>query len=286
MTDTMTVRDIPLDLIILPDWNSRASSVDDKSERAEIESLAVDIKRRGIQTPIEVQDLDDGRFLLTYGNRRYAASKVAGLQTIPAKITAKTSENERRIRNMVENVKRKNLTMFEEARLCAEMRNMGLKNGEIAAELGFSQPKVSNLFGVFSGMPEPIKDEWKKQNPVASFDFLRSIASDKTLDTPEKKMKAWDDAVAEAEEAKEAGKQAGKRGKAKKGDGGGSGRTPVSQKRFDHALMVLSTAKGSPDLPTDTRTWARALLVWITKGRETPPTGIPDVPQKAPKADK
>lgn len=273
----LVVQQIPLGLIVLPEWNSRASAVTDKGERKELEELAASIKLRGVQTPIEVQAMDDGKYLLVFGNRRYAAAEIAGLQHVPCIVTATTTENERRLRNIDENLKRKNLSSFEEARIVAELRKMGMNNQDIAGQVKFSMQKVSNLGVCMEKLPAPILTEWKNNHPVATDTFLRELATDKTYPTPEKKMQAWDEAVAEAADAGKTGKG---RGKAKDKDKGGSAGYPVSQKRLGHCLDALSSKKLTPEIPDETRTWAKALLTFIVQGREVPPTGVPPLPKK------
>lgn len=279
----IVVQQIPLDLLVIPEWNSRASSVEDKAEQKELADLAASVKARGVQTPIEVQAMDDGKYLLVFGNRRVKAARLAGLPHVPSIVTASTTENERRMRNIDENLKRKNLTSYEEARVFAELRKMGLKNPEISSVFGVSAQKVSNLAVCMEKLPPPIISEWKVQNPVATDTFLRELATDKTYPTPEKKMQAWDEAVADAADK---GKTKKGRGKAKDSDKGGSAGYPVSQKRLGHCLDALSSKKLTPELPDETRVWAKALLTFIVQGREVPPTGIPALPKKEPKADK
>lgn len=276
---------IALDLIKLPTWNSRVTEADHKSESAAIEDLAASFKREGQLDPIEVEDNGDGSYLLVFGRRRRAAAIRAGWTEIEATVKPLTNDNERMIRDLIQNVKRKNLTSFEEARACAEMRTKGLKNNEIAGILGFSMQKVSNLGNRYEKLPVPILQEWRAQNPVATDEFLAEISSDKEFPTPEKKMQRWDERVAEIAEA---GKVPGKRGKGKDKDKepAGTAGYPVSQKRLSHVIDALGSKKLTPELSDETRNWARALVAFVIQGRETPPAGIPGLPVKASKEKK
>jgi ParB/RepB/Spo0J family partition protein len=272
-----------------PTWNSRVTDAEkDKSEHAEIVSLAAAMKSSGQLQPIEVEGPDtDGGYILVFGTRRKAAAKLNGWTEIEATIYPISTPAQRMVRNGMENLKRKNLTTFEEARTFSEMRKAGLKNEEIGANFGVSMQKVSNLASRFEKLPEPILAEWKASNPVATDEFLAELQSDKTYPTAEKKMQRWDERAAEVAESEKDGKKAGKRGKGKdkNGDGSGSAGFPVSQKRLGHIINALSNKKGSPDLADDLRVWARALIGFVIQGRETPPTGIPPLPPK-PKKEK
>ena len=269
-----------------PTWNSRVTDAEkDKSEAAAIAELATSLKTNGQLQPIEVEGpTNNGRYILVFGTRRKAAAKVAGWTEIEATINPVSTLSQRMARNGIENLRRKSLTAYEEARTFAELRKVGLKNEEIGANFGISPQKVSNLASRLENLPAPIVEEWKNQNPAATDAFLAELQSNKNYPTAEKKMQRWDERVAEMAEEEAAGKKAGKRGKGKdKADAGGTGSAgfPVSQKRLGHVVAALSNVKGSPDLTTDTRNWARALVAFIIQGRETPPTGIPAMPAKA-----
>lgn len=283
---------IALALIQLPVWNSRVTNAEtDKSEQAEVLTLAESMKVQGQLQPVEVEGpFEGGGYTLVYGTRRRAAALKLGWTEIDATVRPPTDDATRMARNVVENVKRKNLTSYEEARAVQALSDKGLTNGEIANVVGFSSQKVSNLHSRITRLPAPIVEEWKKRNPAATDEFLAEINSDKNFPTAEKKMQRWDERIAEIAAAKEAGQTPGKRGKGKNKDGEGSGSSgyPVSQKRLGHVIDSLASKKLTPELSDDTRNWARALVAFIIQGRETPPTGVPPLPvkMKAEKGDK
>lgn len=278
---------IALAVIKEPAFDSRTSKVTDAEEVAEIKSLAESFKLRGQLQPIEVEEVGDGSFIRVWGRRRIAAAHIAGWTDIEAIVKPLSNDNERMMRNIIENVKRKNLTTYEVARCCAEMRAKGLSNNDIASTLGFSMQKASNLGNRYEKLPAPILEEWKKNNPAATDEFLGEIASDKEYPTAEKKQQRWDERVAEIAAEVAAGKTPGQRGKGKeKGTGGGGQGFPVSQKRLGHCIEALSNAKGSPALSADVRNWARALLQFIVQGRDMPPDGVPALPAPVAKKEK
>jgi ParB/RepB/Spo0J family partition protein len=283
---------IAIESILAPAWNSRLAKTGDAAKRESLKTaeLAASFKAEGQLTPVEVETTETmGQHLLVFGTRRLAAAKLAGWTEIEATVRKPSSEAERRIRNGIENVKRENLTSFEEARLCAALREIGLKNPDIAVKLGFSPQKVSNLAVTFSRLPPPVLKEWEEQNPVATDRFLRDLATEKNYPTPESIMQAWDEKVrqlapqapTEGEEPTETEARApGKRGKGKGGSGTGF---PVDQARLGHLLTVLSSADATPAVAEDVRRWAKHLLDYVVQGKPTPPAGVPPLPAKVNK---
>jgi ParB/RepB/Spo0J family partition protein len=254
------------------------------TEIEETKNLCETLKADGQLQPIEVEEIGNGSYLLIFGNRRRCAAKLAGWTEIEATIRPSSTDNERMIRNILENVKRRNLTSFEEARACAAMRKTGLSLKDVSAKLGFSVPKVSNLAVTFDTLPEPIIKEWRDNNPVATNEFLRDLATDKKYPTAEEKMKAWDERVrvlAERQAEADAGNAPeGEEGETEPGEGSGTSGFPVSQKRIAWLVDVLTSKKGSPDLKDDVRNGYRALVAYVIQQRETPPEGVPPMPVK------
>jgi ParB/RepB/Spo0J family partition protein len=287
---------ISLATLVMPAWNSRLPKIDKKAvqlDSLKTQELSASFLAEGQLTPVEVETTDvPGQHLLVFGTRRVAAAKMAGWDMIEATVRAPSSEAERRVRNGIENVKRENLTSFEEARLCAALRDIGLKNPDIATKLGFSSGKVSNLGRAFERLPAPIKTEWERQNPIATDRFLTDLAAEKNYPTPESIMVAWDDKVrsfkapdaAPAEPGAEPAEERtpGKRGKGK----GGSAKFPVDGARLGYLLEALSVADKSPGVAENVRKWAKHLLDFVVQGKPNPPEGIPPMPAKEGKKAK
>lgn len=80
-----------------------------------IPSLAESIRREGVLTAITVDRRDDGDFDLVAGFRRVAASRLAGLTSIPAVIRDRTGEAERLRRCLAENIEREGLRDLDQA---------------------------------------------------------------------------------------------------------------------------------------------------------------------------
>lgn len=79
-----------------------------------IEELAESIKLLGLIQPITVRPLEDGRYQIISGERRFRASKIAGLQSIPAYIR-KTDDQGMLEMAIVENIQREDLDSIEVA---------------------------------------------------------------------------------------------------------------------------------------------------------------------------
>jgi ParB family chromosome partitioning protein len=101
-----------------------------------LEELAVSIKEVGIIQPITVREIDDGRYQLITGERRYKAARMAGLKKIPSYIRTANDQSMLEMA-LVENIQREDLNavdiaisyqrLLEECNLTQE--NLSLKVG-------------------------------------------------------------------------------------------------------------------------------------------------------------
>lgn len=102
---------LPLDMIKVKAQHREAFE-DEENTLAE---LAASIQVRGVLQPILVRPLPNGNYELIAGERRYRASKMAGLEEIAAYIREMTDEQADDAQ-LAENIQRKNLTQIEEAK--------------------------------------------------------------------------------------------------------------------------------------------------------------------------
>ncbi|MEI7604050.1 MAG: ParB/RepB/Spo0J family partition protein [bacterium] len=101
-----------------------------------IDELAQSISQSGFITPILVNKLKDGKYVLVAGERRLRACKKLGLYEIPA-VIKQLSEIQMMQIAIVENVQRKNLNAIEEAKAYLNMqKRLGFKSEKIASILG------------------------------------------------------------------------------------------------------------------------------------------------------
>lgn len=109
-----------------------------------LNELAESIKSKGVIQPIVVRKLDsvmmtqDGaEYELIAGERRWRASKLAGLTQIPAVIRDDVSDNDLRTLALIENIQREDLGVMEKAMAIYQLKNtMGEKSKDIAKILG------------------------------------------------------------------------------------------------------------------------------------------------------
>ena len=109
-----------------------------------LSELAASIKAIGIVQPITVRAVEEGKYEIIAGERRFRASKLAGLSTIPAYIR-KTEDDSLLELALIENIQREDLNPIEEAqaykRLLTEFH---LKQDEIAERVAKSRTAVTN----------------------------------------------------------------------------------------------------------------------------------------------
>lgn len=103
-----TTRDIPIELIVLPEYQPRQYF-----DETKLEELAATIQNRGILEPLLVREVDGGRFELIAGGRRYRAAQRSGLAEVPVVVLALTDEEALEVA-LLENIQRENLNPVEE----------------------------------------------------------------------------------------------------------------------------------------------------------------------------
>ena len=110
----------------------------------ELSGLAASIKESGILQPIMVRRKGDGIFELISGERRWRASKEAGLETIQA-VVRNCSDQEALLVALVENLQREDLNPMEIARAYSRMMNeFGLTQDIIAQRVGCERSSIAN----------------------------------------------------------------------------------------------------------------------------------------------
>lgn len=126
-------------------------------DEAALEELAESIRTHGVITPVVVRRIGEDRYQLIAGERRYRASRLAGLDELPARVL-EVDETEAYEMAMVENLQREDLDPIEEAEgyrvLC---ETYGLSKEEAAQRVGKSRPAVANAMRLLA-LPEEVKD--------------------------------------------------------------------------------------------------------------------------------
>lgn len=126
-------------------------------DREKLDELAQSIKENGVIQPIIVRQSPVIGYEILAGERRYRASLLAGLRSIPA-VVKQISDQEMMVQSIIENLQRENLNPIEEARAYESLVEKGFTHAEIADKMGKSRPYISNSIRLLS-LPEHILSE-------------------------------------------------------------------------------------------------------------------------------
>jgi ParB family chromosome partitioning protein len=129
----------------------RISMVDPKSDQPRkyfdkeaLEELAESIREHGLLQPILVREIEADRYQIIAGERRFRASKLAGLDEIPAIILEKDDRAVAEIA-LIENIQREDLNPLEEAMAFRALReDYGITQEELSQRVGKSRSAVAN----------------------------------------------------------------------------------------------------------------------------------------------
>jgi len=114
-------------------------------EKKPLDGLAASIALHGVLQPVVVEPGEEGRYILQIGKRRLAASKIAGLDKVPAIILdGPLGSEESLAMRLVENIHREDLDPIDEAEAYAALREMGVKVSDIARQVGKERTYVSH----------------------------------------------------------------------------------------------------------------------------------------------
>ena len=139
---------------------------DDEQPRREFDPAAIDalassIKEHGVLQPIVVTK-EDGKYKIVAGERRYRASKKAGLKEIPAIVRTLDSQNRLEI-SIIENAQREDLNAIELATAYAKLKSQfNMTAGEIAEKVGKSESSVVGTMRLLN-LPDDVKKVMVKE---------------------------------------------------------------------------------------------------------------------------
>jgi ParB family chromosome partitioning protein len=139
------VVDLPLEKIS-PNPNQPRQQFDD----TKLQELAASIREKGVLQPILVKSSGDG-YQIIAGERRFRASKYAGLAAIPAIVTDHASKSDELEWALIENLQRDDLNILEEAggyKRLAEA--FGYTQQDIATKVGKDRSSVANTLRLLS----------------------------------------------------------------------------------------------------------------------------------------
>ena len=140
----------------------KISLVDPKSDqprkyfdKESLEELADSIRENGLLQPILVREYGEGRYQIIAGERRFRASKLAGLTEIPAIILDRDNKSVAQIA-LIENIQREDLNPLEEAMAYKSLKDeYDMTQEELSERIGKSRSAIANSIRLLD-LPEAI----------------------------------------------------------------------------------------------------------------------------------
>ena len=171
--ERVVVKPIPL-VQISPNPNQPRKQFSEK----ELQELSDSIKEQGVLNPIILRSVQNKPYLyeIVAGERRYRASKMAGLSEIPALVKNITNQNAMELA-LIENVQRENLNPIEEAEGYDNlMKQCDYTIDDVSRLISKSESHIRNLLRI-NDLPESVKE--MVRNGELSASHARTIAVSK-----------------------------------------------------------------------------------------------------------
>ena len=125
-----------------------------------LQELADSITQHGVLQPLLVRPLVTGGYQLVAGERRWRASRMAGLKEVPV-VVKELSDVETMEIAIIENLQREDLNPIEEAEgLQALIDRCGFTQEEVATSVGKSRPAIANALRLLK-LPQEVRDMTK-----------------------------------------------------------------------------------------------------------------------------
>ena len=175
-----TINEIPLDQIE-PNADQPRSLFDEEA----LKELALSIHEIGIIQPITLRQISENRFQIIAGERRWRASQMAGLKTIPAYIRTINDENVMEMA-LVENIQREDLNAIEIA-LAYEhlLEQTGMTQEKVSERVGKSRTAIANYLRL---LKLPAQLQMALQKKEIDMGHARALLA---LDSPSLQLKVF-----------------------------------------------------------------------------------------------
>jgi ParB family chromosome partitioning protein len=145
------LREIPIDLIQRGRYQPRRDM-----DAAALQELADSIRQQGVMQPVVVRHIAEGRYELIAGERRWRATQMAELDSIPA-IVRDVPDDAAIAMALIENIQRENLNPIEEAFALQRLQDeFGLTQNQVAEAVGKSRTTITNLLRLI-GLTEDVR---------------------------------------------------------------------------------------------------------------------------------
>ncbi|MBR2100191.1 MAG: ParB/RepB/Spo0J family partition protein [Eubacterium sp.] len=173
VSDELSTSTLPINDII-PNKEQPRKTFDE----AALGELADSIAQHGVLQPLLVRPLPTGGYQLVAGERRWRASRIAGLKEVPV-IVKELTDTEAMQLAIIENLQREDLNPIEEAEgLQALIDKCGFNQEEVAVSVGKSRPAITNSLRLLK-LPEEVRD--MTRNGEISAGHARALLA---LDSP------------------------------------------------------------------------------------------------------
>ena len=152
-----------------------------------MKELADSIREIGIIQPITVRDMGDGTFTIIAGERRWRASQMAGLNSIPAYIRTVDDENMMEMA-LVENIQRENLNSMEIALAYQHLiEQYSLTQERLSERVGKNRTTITNYLRL---LKLPAQIQMGLKNRQIDMGHARALLS---LDDPTLQLQVYDE---------------------------------------------------------------------------------------------
>ena len=156
-------------------------------DQAALEELAHSIQQLGIVQPITLRQMEDGRYQIIAGERRWRASQLAGLTAIPAYIRTIKDENVMEMA-LVENIQREDLNAIEIALAYEHLLDKsGMTQEKVSERVGKSRAAIANYLRL---LKLPAQVQMALQKKEIDMGHARALLA---LDDPKQQMKLYED---------------------------------------------------------------------------------------------
>ena len=145
------LREVPIDLIQRGRYQPRRDM-----DPAALQELSDSIRQQGVMQPVVVRPIAEGRYELIAGERRWRATQMAELDSIPA-IIRDVPDEAAIAMALIENIQRENLNPIEEAFALQRLQDeFGLTQAQVAEAVGKSRTTITNLLRLI-GLSEDVR---------------------------------------------------------------------------------------------------------------------------------
>ena len=154
-------------------------------DEAALKELAASIREIGIITPITLRQTADGKYQIIAGERRWRASQMAGLKSIPAYIRTAEEDNVMEMA-LVENIQREDLNAIEIALAYQHLsESTGMTQERISERVGKSRTSITNYLRL---LKLPAQIQMALKNKEMDMGHARALLA---LDSPSAQLKLF-----------------------------------------------------------------------------------------------